>query len=445
VVVAGAGRQGLSAARLLAQLGADLVIADDAPQELVEARVRDAGLQDATVRAGGIEEEVCDDADLVVLSAGLPRRHVALARALARGVPVVGEVEVAAAHLEGVAFAGVTGTNGKSTTTTMMGAIFKSFAPDAFAGGNLGTPLCDVVAEGRRPQLCAVELSSYQLETIQHLPLTAAVVTNLAPDHLDRYDDADAYFAAKARILALVTPGGAAALNRGDAATRRVLVDARRCRAFDFAVLAGGEGVAVDGRALEVRTGSDVVRLTLDNPLIVGPHNAENAAAAVAAAAILGVPAAHWQRGLDAWSGIPHRLERLGEVAGVSWFNDSKATNVDAAVTAVRSFSSGVRLIAGGRGKGASYAPLAEAARGRVAGVYTIGEDGPAIAAAFAGVAPVVEAVGLKDAVDHAMNDAGQGDVLLLSPACASFDQFKSFAARGDALRTLFEEAGGQS
>ena len=155
---------------------------------------------------------------------------------------------------------------------------------------------------------------------------------------------------------------------------------------------------------------------------------------------VLGVPPEHWQRGLDAWPGIPHRLERLGEVGGVAWFNDSKATNVDAAVTAVRSFERGVHLIAGGRGKGASYAPLAEAARGRVAALYTIGEDAPALASAFAGVTRVVDAGDLATASARAMDQAQDGDVVLLSPACASFDQFPNFQARGDALRAALPQ-----
>lgn len=445
VLVAGAGRQGASAARLCRKLGAEVRIADDAPRDKVEAALTAAGLDGTAldVHAGGFLPEHVEGMDLVVLSAGLPRRHPAVQRALSLGLPLVNEVELGAAHLPGAVFAGITGTNGKSTTTTLLGAIAASFDASSFAGGNLGTPVCDLAFEERRPRVAVIELSSYQLETITTLPLTAAVVTNLAPDHLDRYAGVEDYFAAKARILDLVTEAGASSVNRGDANSRRVLDPRRTGRAFDFDVVPGGDGVAVDGSELEVRVGGDVERLMLDNPRLVGQHNVLNAAAAVAAAAILGVPPDHWRSGLAAWPGIEHRLERIGEAAGLAWFNDSKATNVDAAVTAVRSFESGVHLIAGGKGKGSPYEPLVEAARGRVAGVYTIGEDGPAIAAAFAGAAPVVEAGTLERAVALVVERACAGDVLLLAPACASFDQFTDYKARGEALRRLFEAAGG--
>jgi UDP-N-acetylmuramoylalanine--D-glutamate ligase len=439
VVVAGAGRQGLSAARLLAALGADVLVCDDAPLEKLQRQA--AGLAGIKLRSG-FAEDVLQGASFVVLSAGLPRRHAAIQRALVLGLPVVNEVEVGAAQLPATVFVGITGTNGKSTTTTLLGSIFAAFEPSSFAGGNLGVPLCEAVLAGARPRLAVLELSSYQLETITCLPLRAAIATNLAPDHLDRYDSLEAYYAAKARILKLVTERGASCLNRGDPHSRRFLVSDRVGRAFDFDVLADGDGVVVEGSTLLVHTSGAVERLELTNPRLVGRHNALNAAAAVAAAAVVGVPPSAWREGLATWGGIEHRLERLGEAEGVSWFNDSKATNVDAAVTGVKSFERGVHLIAGGVGKGSSYAPLAEAARGRVKALYTIGEDGPAIGAAFAGVCEVIAAGTLEVAVRLITERAGEGEVLLLSPACASFDQFSDFRARGDALRALLAAQG---
>lgn len=445
ILVAGAGRQGASAARLLVKLGAEVCVADDAPADKVEAVLKAVGISDgqAEVCAGGFLPQHVDGAAFVVLSAGLPRRHPGVVHALTSGVPLVNEVELGAAHLPGAVWVGITGTNGKSTTTTLLEAIARSFDETSFAGGNLGTPVCDLAFEEKRPKVAVVELSSYQLETITSLPLTAAVVTNLAPDHLDRYDSVEDYWAAKARILDLVTEAGASCLNRGDGNSRRSLVPRRAGRAFDFDVVEGSDGVLVDGSTLEVRVGRDVSRLVLDNPRLVGRHNVLNAAAAVAAAAVIGVPPEHWAAGLSGWPGIEHRLERLGDVDGVAWFNDSKATNVDAAVTAVRSFESGVHLIAGGKGKGSPYAPLVEAGRGRLAGVYTIGEDGPVIAAAFAGATDVAEAGTLERAIELIRARARRGDVVLLAPACASFDQFTDYKARGDTLRRLFAAAGG--
>lgn len=442
VLVAGCGRQGAAAARLLIELGADVLVADDSAEQRVRAALEEAGVPAgaARVEAGGLLPAHVKGRELVVLSAGLPRRHPAIQAAIEAGVPVVNEVEVGAAQLEECVFVAITGTNGKSTTTTILGCLARAQDPDAFVGGNLGEPLCTAVAAGRRPRLAVLELSSYQLETITALSLRVAVVTNLAPDHLDRYESVDAYYEAKARLLDLVEESGTIVLNVGDPQSRRVLVPRAKRRRFDFNVLPGTEGVALEGRRAVVRAGEETVAIDLDHPHLVGRHNLENAAAALAAAAALGIPPQRWKEGLQRYEGIEHRLECVGEHAGVAWFNDSKATNVDAAITAVRSFERGVHLIAGGRGKGAPYAPLVEAARGRVRAVYTIGEDGPAIAAAFAGAAPVVEAGTLERAVREALAAAEPGDVILLSPACASFDQFPDFRARGEAFRRLFEK-----
>ncbi len=446
VVVIGGGKTGAAAARLLVKLGAQVTVVDDAPLAKVIEGLEQHGVSSAavTVRAGGIDATLVAGADLCVLSPGVARAHAAVQAALASSVPVVNEVELAAAHVpSSVAIIGITGTNGKSTTTTMCGAIAKAFDANAFVGGNLGTPWCQAVVEGgAAPAIAVLELSSYQLETIHHLPLRAAVVTNLSPDHLDRYASAAAYYAAKARIFELVVPGGGTVLNAADAESRAQLFSVRgegtTCD-FDIpAAIDGTNGVAIFADRLSVRMALSVSEVMLRNAHIVGHHNRQNAAAAIAAIALCGVPSGVWQRGLDSYAGIAHRLERVGERGGVLWFNDSKGTNVDATVTAVKCFPSGVHLIAGGVGKHTPYAPLVEAARGRVRVVYTIGEDAPAIAAAFAGVAQVVPCVTLDAACRQAQQQARAGDVILLSPACASFDQFKDYVHRGETFRALF-------
>ncbi len=454
VVVVGGAKTGAAAARLLVHRGATVTMVDDAATDKVGDGLRKHGLDPATItlRAGGIDAAVVASAELVVLSPGVPRAHAALQPALAAGVPFVGEIEVAAAALPAdVAVIAVTGTNGKSTTTTMLGAIATAADPGAFVGGNLGTPYCQAalaVAHGAPPpRFAALELSSYQLETLRALAVRAAVVTNLSPDHLDRYPSAAAYYAAKARVFDLVVPGGGVSLNAADAESRAHLSiavpgDRLRC---DFDVPQSLEGIAITEDALEVRWRGARHRLTLANPRIVGHHNRQNAAAAVAGALLAGVPPNAWQVGLDAYAGIAHRLERVGEARGVAWYNDSKATNVDAAVTGLRSFSGGVHLIAGGLGKGAPYAPLVDVARARVRAVYTIGQDAPAIEAAFMGAAAVVPCGTLEVACERAAAAAAHGDVILLSPACASFDQFRDYAQRGDAFRQCFQRvaAGG--
>lgn len=460
-VVVGGGKTGAAAARVLLRLGARVSIVDDAALDKVTAGLQKNGLDTSAVdvKAGGIDAAVVAAADLVVLSPGVPRTHGAIAPAIARGVPVVNEVELAAAHLSPVVI-GITGTNGKSTTTTMCGAIAHDFDPHAFVGGNLGTPYCQAVLDvldpatpKPAPRIAVLELSSYQLETITPvaeggtLALRAAVVTNLSPDHLDRYPDAPAYYAAKARIFALVVNAGGIALNAADAETRTHLaphLSGRRARC-DFDVSGSVDGIEIagsDGGGLVIRFAGREEQVRLANPRIVGHHNRQNAAAAVAAAALCGIPPASWQRGLDAYAGIAHRLERVGERNGVAWFNDSKGTNVDATLTAVKSFAGGIHLIAGGLGKGAPYAPLVEASRGKVVAVYTIGQDAPAIAAAFQGSTRVVDCGTLEVACEKAAASAQPGDVILLSPACASFDQFRDYGHRGESFRELFHKLG---
>lgn len=450
-VVVGAAKTGAAAARLLLARVARVTLADDAPADQVREGLVKHGLDVARVdvRAGGLDGALLAGADLLVLSPGVPRAHEAVQAAAAAGVPIVNEIELAAAALPpDTAVIAVTGTNGKSTTTTMAGAIAKAADPHAFVGGNLGTPYCqaalDVAAGAAPPRFAVLELSSYQLETINHLSVRAAVVTNLSPDHLDRYPDAAAYYAAKSRIFALVAAGGGVSLNAADAESRAHLqspATGSRARC-DFDVTGDLEGIVVAGDRLQVRCGATRCELALGNPNIVGRHNRQNAAAAVAGALLAGVPMSAWQPGLDAYAGIAHRLERVGEAHGVTWYNDSKATNVDAAVTGLRSFARGVHLIAGGLGKGTPYGPLVDVARGRVRAVYTIGRDAPAIEAAFAGVVPVVACGTLEVACQRAAAVAVPGEVVLLAPACASFDQFKDYAHRGESFRACFSRQG---
>lgn len=467
VAVVGGGKTGAAVVRVLLRdtsRARRVTLCDDAPLDKVRAGLQKNGVDvDAVdvavavdVNAGGIDAGVIDAADLVVLSPGVPRAHPALQRAVATPGKVINELEVGIALLgdaAGVRVLAITGTNGKSTTTTMAGAIAQTRDPQAFVGGNLGTPLCAAVCDGltagtpSAPRLLVLELSSYQLESLTHLAVHAAVVTNLTPDHLDRYDSVDAYYAAKARLFDLVVDGGGIGLNRADPETARFLVprlpSAAGLRTTCHFDISGAErGVEVRPEALVLRGGDvDGAQIPLTNPRIVGHHNRQNAAAAAALALMVGLRPDEIARGLDAYGGIAHRLERVGEHQGVVWWNDSKATNVDAAVTALKSFASGVHLIAGGRGKGSPYQPLVDAARGKVKAVYTIGEDAPAVAAAFAGVIDVVDCATLDVACARAAAAAAGGDHVVLSPACASFDQFRDYGHRGERFRELFAAA----
>jgi UDP-N-acetylmuramoylalanine--D-glutamate ligase len=460
VAVVGAGKTGAAAARLLVSLGAHVEIHDDAPQSKVGEGLLRHGLDLTKVRivGDGLQATALEQADLLVLSPGVPRTHPALLNVLAH-LPCVNELELGYAQLAsgaagraGLCVLAITGTNGKSTTTTMAGSIARAHDAQAFVGGNLGTPLCAAMNDGLQPgteetpRVLVVELSSYQLETIHHLPLHAAAITNLTPDHLDRYPSVDAYYDAKAQVVSLLRSNGGVSLNARDPESRRCLWSALpgSLVSCHFDVSPGDVGVEITNNMLRVNHPAyGQHSFLLRNPHIVGHHNRQNAAAAAALALLAGFDQATIQSGLDIYGGIAHRLERIGEARGVTWWNDSKATNVDAAVTALASFATtaeggGVHLIAGGLGKGAPYAPLVEASRGRVVAVYTIGADADEIAKAFAGVVEVVPCGDLENAAGVAFARAQQGEHLLLSPACASFDQFRDYGHRGESFRAHF-------
>lgn len=448
-VVVGAGRTGVAAARLLTSLGATVVLTDDREEDAIVSSLPSELVENASLTIAGGQISILDDDSIIVLSPGVPRARPELQAAIESGRSIVHEIEVALGVLgvfrgdHKAAVAAITGTNGKSTTTSMLGAIVCEQDAKTFVGGNLGRPLCEAVVEGERPSTLVLELSSYQLETITLLPVKAAVVTNLSPDHLDRYESEADYYAAKANLFSLVTPRGGIALNQADPRTQSVLVkSAGDKERLDFCVDDNGPGVAVDGQRLVVRMdGAAEQSVVVDNPRVVGPHNYANAAAAVAAAALLGVPPSAWQRGLTAYEGIAHRMEivHADNSSGLTFVNDSKATNVDAAAVAIRSFDAGIHLIVGGVGKGSAYGPMVDASRGRVRSVYTIGEDAETLRGAFEPAFVVEDCKTLSAAFASATGAAKPGDVILLSPACASFDQFPNYVARGQAFLTLVE------
>jgi UDP-N-acetylmuramoylalanine--D-glutamate ligase len=360
-------------------------------------------------------------------------------------VPIWGEIELAARFLPPEALVlGVTGTNGKSTTTALLGALCQAGGLDPFVGGNLGTPLSRAVLEAPR-RTYVLELSSFQLEGAETVRVHGAAVLNLTPDHLDRYDGMEGYAAAKARIFRNQEPADVAVVNADDRWTVGML-EGTRGRPYGFTL---EPGPVPRREFLDLAEGSEAgfqiveagVRLRLLNRALRGRHNLGNAMAASLLAFHAGVSREALQAGLDAFPGLPHRLESIRTLDGVEWINDSKATNVDAVLTALAAFPAGQRLwlIAGGKGKGAPYRPLVEAAVGKVAGVLTVGQDAPLLDAEFSPVLPVHPCETLDRAVARARVLARRGDVVLLSPACASYDQFRSFEHRGDTFRALVE------
>ncbi|MGF1508511.1 MAG: UDP-N-acetylmuramoyl-L-alanine--D-glutamate ligase [Myxococcota bacterium] len=430
VCVVGAGKSGRAATALLEDLGAEPDVLDDA-----------AG-------AGGISRPFhkshVDAADLVVLSPGVPRCRPELQGALAAG-KLIGEVELASWFIDAPMVA-VTGTNGKSTTTALIAHGLEVAGLRVFSGGNLGTPLSDLALatrHGAQVDMAVVELSSYQLESIVEAQFRVGVWLNLTPDHVERYASFAEYGLAKRRILERRAIGGLGIVNAKDSTCARLAMELggplRWFSGRGDSDLAGPMGTVahLDGTARRCgATGEE--HYVIDGPGLPGQHNIENAAASIEALRFSGVPPEVVQRALSSFAGLPHRLERVPTDDGRRWINDSKATNVESAVVALKAVEPPVFLLCGGRGKGVPYRPLVEAAlQSGVVAVYAYGEDRESVRAAFIEHIPVTTAADLSDVVELARRFAPPGSTVLLSPACASFDQFMGFEHRGDVFKTL--------
>jgi UDP-N-acetylmuramoylalanine--D-glutamate ligase len=437
VLVVGLGRSGVAAATLCARLGARVTVTDRQPEAALASALAD--LPPGVARElGGHNPQSFRAADLVVLSPGVPPlAEVGAARRA--GVPITGELELASRFIEAPVVA-ITGTNGKSTTTTLAGEILAATGHPSFTGGNLGTPLSEAVGTPAAGAggFVVVEVSSFQLETAERFRPRVGVLLNITPDHLDRYKGIDEYAAAKARLFAAQTAEDFAVLNIDDDRVARIghRIAARLLPLSTRRELDEGAWVEGDTLCLRLPDGErEVYPAAL--PGLVGRHNQENALAAALAARLVGATEEEVRATLQAFEPLPHRMTQVGDVDGVLYFDDSKGTNVGAVVAALDGFPRPVVLIAGGRDKGGSYAPLAgvlgQPGAGRA--VVVIGEAAARIEEALAGVLPVVRADSLEEAVAAARALARPGDAVVLSPACSSFDMFRNYQERGELFR----------
>jgi UDP-N-acetylmuramoylalanine--D-glutamate ligase len=432
VLVLGLGDTGMATVRWLARQGAAVRVADtrtDPPH--AETLHRD--FPHISLALGPFSNGIFRDVDLVVASPGVPLADPEVAAAVKGGLEVVGDVELFARTLQSMPnpprVVAITGANGKTTVTTMVGEMVKAAGLDVQVLGNIGTPVLEALSAPKLAQVYVLELSSFQLETTHSLELVAATVLNVTEDHMDRYPDMAAYIAAKARIFKHC---GRRVLNREDAASMGMAVPGSVTFGLNPPPTAKDWGVQEILRDPWICRGNEAV-MSVNSLQLTGWHNVANAMAALAICDALAIPQAAAIGALQTFKGLPHRVEWVGERGGVDYYDDSKGTNVGATVAALLGMNRPVVLIAGGDGKGQDFSPLAPALKAHARAMVLIGRDGPLIEAAVAGCGIDIErAADMDDAVQRASRLAKKGDAVMLSPACASFDMFRGYVHRAE-------------
>ncbi len=428
-LVVGAARSGLSAARLLRRHGLDVRVCDARDQSSSPEDAKALAELGVDVRWNGDDVSALDGRDLVVWSPGVAVKHPIARAARTAGIPVLSELELGYLAAQAPLVC-ITGTNGKSTTTDLTGTLLRAAGREVEVCGNIGRPLCDVAESVSARGLLVVEVSSFQLETVDRLKPFVAVWLNLAPDHLDRHGDLETYAAMKRRLFERQDEGDYAVWNADDAG----VTSHRAGGATPLEFSTRGrvtQGAGVDGGTIVLSWRGGEERLLEARELgIQGPHNVSNALAALAASLPWEIPPARLRETLRGYHGLEHRLERVAVVDGVTFVNDSKATNTASLEVALQSFDEPVVLIAGGRDKGQDFTPLRERVRRTVRSLVLIGEGAESMGRAWAGV-PAVRATNLAEAVDQAFAAARPRGTVLLSPGCASFDMFRDYEDRG--------------
>jgi UDP-N-acetylmuramoylalanine--D-glutamate ligase len=437
VLVVGLGRSGVASALFLKSRGARVTVSDAKSEDQLRKEIPALLDHGIAVETGGHGERTFQNQDLIVVSPGVPVDAEPITQARALGQDILGEIELAAEFLQGRIVA-ITGSNGKTTTTTLTGEILSAGGLKTLVGGNIGTPAISLVERSTPETVIVLEVSSYQLETIRRFRSKIAVVLNVTPDHLDRHRTFAAYVDAKARVFENQQSEDFAVLNADDA-TCVELAGRTRAQVFWFSRKREVEQGAFvrKGDVLFRRTGGQQeVMLASEIPL-KGSHNLENALAAVCVGELMGCEAGKIGGAIRNFKAVEHRLEYVATVRAVDYYNDSKATNVDATIKALESFPANVHLILGGKDKGSDYTALNDLLRERVKRVYTIGAAAEKIQSQIKGATAIVHAGTIESAVKQAAASAQPGDVVLLAPACASFDQFQNYEHRGRAFKEL--------
>src|SRR6202522_2249768 len=445
VLVVGLGKSGLAAALFLRRRGAQVTVSDARSAEALAQDIPALLDEGIMVETGGHGLLTFRRQDLIVVSPGVPLNTPELAQVKSFGLPVIGELELAARFLKGRTLA-ITGSNGKTTTTALVGEILQKAGVPTLVGGNIGVPVVELIDQSTDETWSVLEVSSFQLESTERFHPRIAVILNITPDHLDRHGSFDNYALAKERIFAAQDESDVVVLNADNARAAQVAVRSVGKVYFFSVEHSVMQGAWVEDGLLVYRAGKDEPLekiMPLSGVPLKGAHNVENVLAAVCASRLAGVSAEQIRSGVEAFKAVEHRLEFVAKVDGVDFYNDSKATNVDATAKALASFSSGIHLILGGRDKDSDYRQLAELLRARVRAIYTIGSAAAKIESQLRGVVPILSSETLDNAVNAAASAARPGEVVLLAPACSSFDQFENYEQRGKVFKQLVNERRG--
>jgi len=439
VLVVGLGKSGMAAALFLRRRGAQVTVSDVRSAEALAHEIPALLEEGIMVETGGHGLLTFRRQDLIVVSPGVPVDTPVLAQVRSFGLPIIGELELAARFLKGKTLA-VTGSNGKTTTTTLLGEILQAAGLHTLVGGNIGVPVVSLIDASTDATWSVLEVSSFQLETTFEFHPAIAVILNITPDHLDRHGSFENYIRAKERIFAVQNDTDCLVLNADNAPAEAAAARAKS-KVYWFSVehpVAQGAWLA-DGQ-LVYRAAPDAeieVVMPLKGIPLKGAHNVENVLAAVVSARLAGASAEVVRKAIEGFRAVEHRLEYVATHNGVEYYNDSKATNVDATAKAVASFPAGIHLILGGKDKNSDYTQLSDLLRERVSAVYTIGAAAPIIESHLRGVVPIRSCETIAQAVSAAARAARPGEVVLLAPACASFDQFESYEHRGRVFKEL--------
>lgn len=441
----GLGTSGYWAAKWLAEKGARVTVSDAREASRLNAEfLKELHALGVTLETGEHHKKTFLEADSIVLSPGVPLDTPFMKAALQRQIPIIGEMELAARHVD-VPIIAVTGTNGKTTVASFMGRMLENSGLAVFVGGNIGTPLTAYLMGEMKADYLVVEISSFQLDTIEQFSPEISIILNISPDHLDRYADYPAYIHSKLKIFENQGAGQTVILNDEDTVLKKATPpEGTSVLRYGLKKRAGIDAFIENGGILSAVT--EKSRFNLSAFSLPGAHNLENLLAVVLAGQALGLAPEPIQKTINEFKGLSNRLERLSANGHsslhkkVQFYNDSKATNVDAAVRAVLSFDKPLILIAGGRHKGSNYQPLVNACKGHVKGAVFIGETASLLAEAFIGEIPFSLAATMQDAVKKAAYMAKSGDVVLLAPACSSFDMFENYDQRGRAFKSAVED-----